>query len=87
MKSTQGAGLIGDKTFYFRSIILLPKKDHATYFPNGPIIIVCDIIPESMYISINCKNQGTLRKLHIKHWFDLNLSMQLLFGIPIMTLR
>ena len=24
MKSTQGAGLIGDKTFYFRSIILLP---------------------------------------------------------------
>ena len=24
MKSTQGAGLIGDETFYFRSIILLP---------------------------------------------------------------
>ena len=25
----------------------------------------------------------TLRKLHTKHWFDLNSSMQLLFGIPI----
>ena len=30
---------------------------------------------------------GTLRKLHTKHWFDLNSSMQLLFGIPIMKLR
>ena len=30
---------------------------------------------------------GTLRKLHTKHWFDLNSSMQLLFGILIMTLR
>ena len=27
VKSTQGAGLIGDTTFYFRSIILLPKKE------------------------------------------------------------
>ena len=27
---------------------------------------------------------GILRKLHTKHWFGLNLSMQLLFGIPIM---
>ena len=32
-------------------------------------------------------HHGTLRKLHTKHWFDLNSSMQLLFGIPIMTLR
>ena len=31
--------------------------------------------------------QGILRKLHTKHWFGLNLSMQLLFGIPIMKLR
>ena len=30
---------------------------------------------------------GILRKLHTKHWFGLNLSMQLLFGIPIMKLR
>ena len=30
---------------------------------------------------------GTLRKLHTKHLFDLNLSMQLLFGILIMKLR
>ena len=30
---------------------------------------------------------ATLRKLHTKHWFDLNLSMQLLLGIPIMKLR
>ena len=29
---------------------------------------------------------GILRKLHTKHWFGLNLSMQLLFGIPIMKL-
>ena len=28
----------------------------------------------------------TLR-LHTKHWFGLNLSMQLLFGIPIMKFR
>ena len=28
-----------------------------------------------------------LRKLHTKHWFGLNLSMQFLFGIPIMKLR
>ena len=27
MKSTQGAGLIGDETFYFRLIILLPRRD------------------------------------------------------------
>ena len=27
------------------------------------------------------------RKLHTKHWFDLNSSMQLLFGISIMKLR
>ena len=27
------------------------------------------------------------KKLHTKHWFVLNLSMQLLFGIPIMKLR
>ena len=27
---------------------------------------------------------GTLRKLHTKHWFVLSLSMQHLFGIPIM---
>ena len=26
-KSTQGAGLIGDETFYFRLIILLPKSE------------------------------------------------------------
>ena len=30
---------------------------------------------------------GILRKLHTKHWFGLNLSMQFLFGIPIMKLR
>ena len=30
---------------------------------------------------------GTQRKLHTKHWFVLSLSMQLLFGIPIMNLR
>ena len=30
---------------------------------------------------------GILRKLHTKHWFSLNFSMQLLFGIPIMKLR
>ena len=30
---------------------------------------------------------GTQRKLHTKHWFVLNLSMQLPFGIPIMKLR
>ena len=30
---------------------------------------------------------GTLRKLNTKHWFDLNSSMQLPFGIPIMTPR
>ena len=30
---------------------------------------------------------GILRKLHTKHWFGLNLSMELLFGIPIMKLR
>ena len=30
---------------------------------------------------------GILRKLHTKHWFDSNMSMQLLFGIPIMILR
>ena len=30
---------------------------------------------------------GTQRKLHTKHWFVLSLSMQLLFGIPIMKLR
>ena len=30
---------------------------------------------------------GTLRKLHTKHWFVLSLSMQHLFGIPIMKLR
>ena len=30
---------------------------------------------------------GTQRKLHTKHWFVLSLSMQLLFGIPIMILR
>ena len=30
---------------------------------------------------------GTLRKLHTKHWFTLSLSMQHLFGIPIMKLR
>ena len=30
---------------------------------------------------------GTQRKLHTQHWFDLSLSMQLLFGIPIMKLR
>ena len=29
---------------------------------------------------------GILRMLHTKHWFGLNLSMQLLFGIPIMKL-
>ena len=29
----------------------------------------------------------TLRKLHTKHWFALSLSMQLLFGIPVMKLR
>ena len=30
---------------------------------------------------------GTPRKLHTKHWFALNSSMQLLFGIPIRKLR
>ena len=30
---------------------------------------------------------GIQRKLHTKHWFALSLSMQLLFGIPIMKLR
>ena len=30
---------------------------------------------------------GTLRKLHNKHWCALSLSMQHLFGIPIMKLR
>ena len=30
---------------------------------------------------------GTQRKLHTKHWFDLSLSMQLLFGIPVIKLR
>ena len=30
---------------------------------------------------------GTLRKLHTKHWVALSLSMQPLFGIPIMILR
>ena len=30
---------------------------------------------------------GTQRKLHTKHWFVLSLSMQLLFGIPIMKVR
>ena len=30
---------------------------------------------------------GTQMKLHTKHWFVLSLSMQLLFGIPIMKLR
>ena len=32
-------------------------------------------------------HQGIQKKLHTKHWFVLNLSMQLLFGIPIMKLR
>ena len=30
---------------------------------------------------------GIQKKLHTKHWFVRNLSMQLLFGIPIMKLR
>ena len=30
---------------------------------------------------------GIQSKLHTKHWFALSLSMQLLFGIPIMKLR
>ena len=30
---------------------------------------------------------GIQRKLHIKHWFALSSSMQILFGIPIMKLR
>ena len=29
---------------------------------------------------------GTLRKLHTKHWFVLSLSVQHLFGIPIMKI-
>ena len=33
------------------------------------------------------RNWRILRKLHTKHWFGLNLSMQNLFGIPIMKLR
>ena len=38
---------------------------------------------------ILCMGSGTAytKKLHTKHWFVLNLSMQLLFGIPIMKLR
>ena len=32
-------------------------------------------------------HQGTLRKLHTKHWFALSSSMQHLFGVPIMNFR
>ena len=37
MKSTQGAGLIGDETFYFHPIILLPDYDSSDYAIGGVI--------------------------------------------------